>query len=258
MAARLSCRVWYASSRNTRSDLPVKPSTLRCVPGPTIAAVAFCPHPPLLVPEIAAGAATETESLRSACDEAVRRLVAAGPSQIVILGAHGPAAGLRGFAPDLAELPDDQLPLSLSIGDWLVRRQGHRPSLAYVSVYPDGSPVAAWPDMAARTGLLVMADGSARRSLKGPGYLDPRAETFDEAVVAALIDADADALATFDGELAAELLVGGIGVWKAFGTAFGELASARHSGQRMEWKTDLLYADAPFGVMYIVASWLPA
>ena len=49
-------------------------------------AAAVCPHPPLLVPEIAAGAAAELDDLRAACDAAVTRLLAAQPDVIVVVG----------------------------------------------------------------------------------------------------------------------------------------------------------------------------
>jgi hypothetical protein len=52
-----------------------------------LVAGAVCPHPPLLVPELAGGAAPELDALRAACDEAVRRLLAARPDLVVVVGA---------------------------------------------------------------------------------------------------------------------------------------------------------------------------
>src|SRR4029078_9959299 len=51
-----------------------------------VSAIAFCPSPPLLVPELAAGAGGELGPLRAACREAVRRLLAAGPDQVIVIG----------------------------------------------------------------------------------------------------------------------------------------------------------------------------
>ncbi len=51
-----------------------------------LAAIAFCPSPPLLVPELAAGAAAELDPLRAACAGAVRRLLDAAPDELVVLG----------------------------------------------------------------------------------------------------------------------------------------------------------------------------
>lgn len=56
-----------------------------------LVAAAVCPCPPLLVPEVAAGAAAELDALRAACDEALAALVAADPQLVVVVGA-GPEA----------------------------------------------------------------------------------------------------------------------------------------------------------------------
>ena len=50
-------------------------------------AAAVCPHPPLLVPGVASGAAAETDDLRAAAAAAVQTLVGAGPELIVVVGA---------------------------------------------------------------------------------------------------------------------------------------------------------------------------
>jgi hypothetical protein len=57
-----------------------------------LVAAAVCPHPPLLVPEIAAGAATETEDLSQACRTAVGRLYDASAEHLVMVG-NGPIPG---------------------------------------------------------------------------------------------------------------------------------------------------------------------
>jgi hypothetical protein len=215
---------------------------------PVISAVAFCPHPPLLRPGIATGIEIETQSLRSACNTAVDRLIEASPNQLLVLGADGPAIDWQGFAPGLSDLERHPMPLSLQVGAWLLseRRLGSPPM--YVAIGRDGEPVTPWPDLPASTGVLVMGDGSARRSLKGPGYLDERAEPFDAAVVKALADGSPQLLAELDLDLAEQLLVAGAPVWKAAATLL----------RAASWKADVLYAEAPYGVMYTVASWLPA
>jgi hypothetical protein len=219
------------------------------VTGPEISAVAFCPHPPLLLPGIATGIEIETQSLRSACNTAVNRLVAARPSQLLVIGADGPVVGWQSFAPGLIAADPAPMPLSLQVGAWLLsgRTQGFEPT--YLAIGRDGEPVAPWPDRAVTTGVLVMGDGSARRSLKGPGYLDERGEPFDAAVVQALTDGSPHALADLDLELADQLLAAGAPTWKAAATLLG---------RDSKWNADVFYADAPFGVMYTVASWLPA
>jgi hypothetical protein len=211
---------------------------------PAISAVAFCPHPPLLLPGIAAGAEIETQSLRFACHQALDRLIGAGASQIAIVGADGPLVNLRSFAPGLSDPGQPKLPLAFLVGEWLLSAHGQRPAAIHVPIGPDGN--ATWPDLTEPTALLVMGDGSGRRSLKGPGYLDERAEPFDDAVVAALAKAAPQQLADLDLKLAAELLAAGAPAW---------VAAARLVGDRA-WHGEVLYDDAPFGVMYTVATWL--
>lgn len=221
---------------------------MHLVTRPAISAVAFCPHPPLLRPGIATGIEIETQSLRSACNTAVDRLIDASPSQLLVLGADGPLVDWQGFAPGLMDVDRQPMPLSLQVGAWLLseRTLGSQP--IYIAVGRDGEPVTPWPDLPAAAGVLVMGDGSARRSLKGPGYLDERAEPFDASVVEALADGSRQSLADLDLDLAGQLLAAGAPVWKA-------AANLLRAGP---WRADVLYADAPYGVMYTVASWLPA
>lgn len=221
-----------------------QPSRVHLVAGPTISAVAFCPHPPLLLPEIASGTAIETQSLRFACGQAVERLVSAAPGGLLAIGADGPPVMARDFAPGSAST--GRRPLSLLIAESLLRGRGLNPT--YVPIGADARPTSPWPNAAEPRALLVMGDGSARRSLKGPGYLDGRAQPFDDAVVAALAAGSVDALANLDLALAAELLVAGAATW---------VAAAELLGDR-QWRGEILYTDAPFGVMYTVALWSPA
>lgn len=138
--------------------------------------------------------------------------------------------------------------LSLLVGDWLLARHQQQPvPVNYLAIRTDGTPNTPWPDMTEPTALLVMGDGSARRSVKGPGYLDERAQPFDDGVVDALAKAAPKQLAALDLALAAELLVAGAPAWVAVATLVGG-----------DWHGEVLYADAPYGVMYAVATWLPA
>ncbi|HEX8767040.1 MAG TPA: hypothetical protein VF714_01645, partial [Jatrophihabitans sp.] len=105
-----------------------------------------------------------------------------------------------------------------------------------------------------RTGLLVMADGSARRTLKAPGYLDPRAAPFDAGVQACLESGRLAELADLDPVLAAELLVAGRAAWQVLAGGVGAMQGAGGPAGRSR----LHYSDDPFGVWYPVFSWLPA
>lgn len=219
---------------------------------PRISAVAWCPHPPLLLPPVGAGAAGEFFALRAACIEAVGGLQMAEIDRVMVIGAAGREHGVRGFAPGVDQLPPGELPLSLTLGDWLLDQAGVAAPRSFVAVGPDGMPASNADQAAAvrsnteATALLVMGDGTARRSMKGPGYLDPRAEVFDSDIVTALRAGDVAALATLDSELAADLLVAGIGAWKA---------AAAILATEGPWQSRVLFADAPLGVMYVVASW---
>jgi hypothetical protein len=51
-----------------------------------LVAAAVCPHPPLLVPEVAAGAAGERDDLRAACDTVLDRVLAHEPEALHIIG----------------------------------------------------------------------------------------------------------------------------------------------------------------------------
>ena len=230
-----------------------------------VVAAAVCPHPPLLVPELAAGAAAELDDLRAACSVVVQALAAAGPEALVLVGSGvgtgeryegTPGGSFAGYGAPQVRVgggPDAGLPLSLLIGAWLVERSAAaRLPRTSITVAADASP-AACRDLGAELGgdprrlaLLVMGDGSARRSEHAPLHLHPRAEVFDEAVAFALARADAETLAALDPGLAAELGAAGRGPWQV-------LAAATPG----EWRGAVHYAAAPYGVGYVVASWRP-
>ncbi len=93
--------------------------------------------------------------------------------------------------------------------------------------------------------LVVMGDGSARRSLSAPGYLDDRAEGFDAALAGALASGDPAQLAAIDAALGDELLAAGVAAWHA--------ASDVLVGK---YEASLTYEAAPYGVGYFAASWV--
>jgi aromatic ring-opening dioxygenase LigB subunit len=105
-------------------------------------------------------------------------------------------------------------------------------------------------DLDERVALLVMGDGSARRSEKAPGWFDHRAAAFDDAVAAALSAADVEALLRLDEGLARDLLAAGRAPWQV-------LAGAG-SPSGLPWSAELLVNEAPFGVGYFVSSWTRA
>jgi len=213
-----------------------------------LVAVAVCPHPPLLVPEVASGAAPELDDLRAACAVAVAHLLDAEPDQVLSVGS--------GPEPSGAEIGRPDLPLSRAVGSWLLDRGGvHASRLAGQTVLTLatrdecqtlGRALASTTD---RLALLVLGDGSACRGQKAPGYDDPRAEPFDAGIAEALGTADTDALLALDPGLAEELRCVGRAPWQV-------LAGAVAADGRA-WHGELLYDGAPYGVAYFVARWSP-
>ncbi|MEU6181122.1 class III extradiol dioxygenase subunit B-like domain-containing protein [Streptomyces coeruleorubidus] len=238
-----------------------------------LVAAAVCPCPPLLVPDVAAGAAPELDAARVACTDALGVLAAARPGRLVVVGPmqsagpetypEGTRGSFRGFGVDLDVRlgqghegpPAEQelrLPYSLAVAAWLLERTDW--SDAPVEGLGVGDRLA--PERCARIGrdlatrservaLLVMGDASACRTLKAPGYLDERAAPFDAEVARALGTVDMAALTTLDTELARELKASGRAPWQVLA---GAAEGAGLGGS-------LLYEDAPYGVGYLVATW---
>ncbi|MFI7063455.1 class III extradiol dioxygenase subunit B-like domain-containing protein [Kribbella sp. NPDC050124] len=222
---------------------------------PVISA-AVCPHPPLLVPEVASGAAGELDDLRAACLAAVDHLSAADRLLVVgsgdeqqYDGSAGGSFGAYGAPGVLVGTGDAVLPLSLAMGAWLLE-QSKAVGLprSYLAVSPDTPPaqcLALGREIAAgndRVGLLVMGDGSARRSEHSPVHLHPRAEVFDTTVATALGRADSVVLAALDPDLAAELQAAGRAPWQVLAGVLEGLSG------------NLSYHAAPYGVGYFVAT----
>jgi hypothetical protein len=236
-----------------------------------LVAAAVCPCPPLLVPDVAAGAAPELDAARAACTDALGMLAAARPGRLVVVGPmesagpetypEGTRGSFRGFGVDLGvrlgqgdEGPaaEQRLPYSLAVAAWLLERTGWSDApvqglgvgdrLAPERCARIGRDIATWSE---RVVLLVMGDASACRTLKAPGYLDERAAPFDAEVACALGTADMAGLMTLDTGLARELKASGRAPWQVLA---GAAEGADVDGS-------LLYEDAPYGVGYIVATW---
>jgi hypothetical protein len=222
----------------------------------------------VLVPGLAGdgdtSAAPELDALRAACRDAISALGRTSAA-LVVLGAgpismaHSPVAygTLAGYGlPGEIHLGSpacggsNELPLSLTIGAWLLSDVlDARNGAVGFSVAPGFSGSRAGVDLLALVeeqdvALLVMGDGSARRDIKAPGYLDERAAGFDASVVAALGSGDPAALAAVDAELGAELLAAGVPAW----LAAADLLTGSYTAS-------VSYDAAPYGVSYFVASW---
>jgi hypothetical protein len=228
---------------------------------PAPAAVAFCPAPPLLLPDVEGRPDDATTALRKACADAVAGMLAVGPEAVVVVAdggcpgerfGAGDVGDLRGFGVDLA-IPFDgparpggrPVPVAHTLGAWLLDRAGF--AGRRVGVAPDGLGQLL-RELPARVGVLAMGDGSARRSLKAPGYFDDAAAPFDAGVARALASGDATELAELDPGEGQRLLAAGVPVWRAVGAALaGRTVTAR-----------LQHDAAPFGVGYLAATWVVA
>jgi hypothetical protein len=257
-----------------------------------LTAAASCPHPPLLVPELASGAASDLDDLRAACEGALGALYAAAPRLLVLVGmadeetptrpaAPTPVAGFARCAPRgtfanlgldlrvelpaaargpvdpvLDALPSRPMPVSLLVGAWLLAR----------CPPPEGTQVRAF-SVGAATDRARCAEFGARLAGAAPA-------------VALLVLADGarrdglglvtapDALADeFDATVSAALgkadgaaLAGLDGTTAArvgaSGWAAWQVLAGAAAGAR--WDGDLRHHSTPFDVGYPVATWTRA
>ena len=182
----------------------------------------------------------------------IERILVIGSAAVAAGYPEGSGGGFAGYGvqrpvrfPGSSAGAGGLLPLSLAVAAWLLEAVGWNGVTSGLSYDPAGVLAAPPPEIgAAAVGLLVMGDGSARRSEKAPGWLDDRSLAFDAAVSAALAAGDCDALAV-DLDLGHALLAAGAPAWNAA----AELLRGQH------WSGQVTYDDAPYGVGYLVATW---
>ncbi|MFG1913478.1 hypothetical protein [Micromonospora sp. NPDC048898] len=268
-----------------------------------LVAAAVCPHPPLLVPEVAGSAAPELDDLRAACDTAVRRLLAVDPDTVVLLGT-GPVTGLirtpatgslQPWGVDLdvplvRGQPDRGavLPLSLTIGAWLLARHdarardpreqdareqdareqdarerdarardpradGARASVTAVQVAADAGPaeLAALADEVGGAGdrVALLVLGD------GSACRGEKAPGYDDARALPYDQGVATALADADLDALLDLDPVLSAELKAAGRAPWQVLAGVARAAGGGWRGELLYDAAPYGVAYFVASW---
>ncbi|WP_284742428.1 hypothetical protein [Amycolatopsis sp. RTGN1] len=223
-----------------------------------IVRAATCPHPPLLLPGATGLPVREVSELRAACRTAVDDLVAAAPDVLVAVGSApgtrtwpaDAASPVSLFAPALGSAPEgDLLPLSLAVARDLtetvpvpVEFHGIDAAAPVELCRGHGRWLAGRPE---RIGLLVMADGSARRGPKAPGHEDARALELDHLLGEALHVGDPGPFLDLAPDVAAELLVEGRVAWQVLaGACEGRAVDAK-----------CRYSDDPFGVWYPVFTW---
>lgn len=204
------------------------------------------------------------DDVRAACWSALDDLRAASPDVLVIVGPGERTADEAGRAGSLAPygidltvtLPGEaaapgehDLPLSVSVGAWLLRRDGWDGPVTTATVAADagdedgvelGRRLAGRAD---RVALLVMADGSPLRAGTTPDELRQRARRYDAALAGALREGDPQRLLDLDADAEA----GSPGR-----QALRVLAGAADDGL---FDAALGYDAAPYGVGYLVGVW---
>jgi hypothetical protein len=232
-----------------------------------IARAVLCPSPPLLARELT-GRALVLPELRDACAAAVARLVKADSDVVAVVGAGditapwGPDGRLDvpAYAPSAGNLTGTPgLPLALGLGAMLLDNAGYAGPRLLQAVGEDEPPRSclllgeSLAAVAPRVGLLIVGDGSARRGPSAPGHFDERAKPFDARVARAVSGGDMAALAALDPALARELMATGRPAWQVLAGALGSAPTPPSAPS-----AEILYADDPFGVAYLVAVIEPA
>ena len=225
-----------------------------------LTAIAIVPSAPVLVPELAGGAAPEIEDLRNAVCVAASALpdrwiaVGVGTHDAVVRPDSAGSFGGYGVDVRVALSPTRgeviALPLCALVTGW-VRGQVRPAARAEVRVYAAGHDAGAAADIGRRlraeidaaddpVGVLVVADGAHTLTPAAPGGYDPAAAGSQRALDDALADGNAAALmrlpARITGRVAWQVLAG--------------LAEAPRSAKE-------LYRAAPYGVGYFAGVWLP-
>lgn len=220
--------------------------------------VVIVPGAPLLLPEYQ-GRVAAAPGLLESCVAAVREAVASAHHVVVV---HATDRDPR----------STKLPVGLRVADHLLAATQEAFDVTHVAVAWDASVeecVALGRGLAAErdTTLLVVADGSARRTEKAPGHFDERAAAVDDAIVSA-IHASADGglsrLLDLDPELCADVLAAGRAPLQVLAAATGTAtatagaASAAHAaagaeGERTAYRVVSCEVSDPFGVLYVVA-----
>lgn len=214
------------------------------------------PAAPALLPGLG-GLADPLRDVREAARRSIESACAAAPiaSLIAVSGqGEGPSewpidapSGAARFT--TGRVPHGALPAGLEIARMLLP-EGR--SARLVGVAQDAAPqecLAVGRDLVADgpVVLVVVADGSATRTLKAPGHFDERAEAFDATIARALAEVDGPALAAIDPDLASAL-------WCRGRAALQVLAGAVEGSESpLRGQVDL--DEAPYGVGYFVARW---
>ncbi len=228
-----------------------------------LTAISIVPSTPLLVPELAGGAAAEVSDLAAAAAAAAAvlppRWVVIGPGDDDdVLGPDG-VGTFAGFGSDVRVRlsPGDDgatpgaFPLCALLAGW-VRGRARPDACAQVRVYRGDrdvdtaltrggqlrAEIDATPDP---VGVLVVADGANTLTPAAPGGYKPGDAEAQRVLDDALADGDVAALTRLPPPILGRVV-------------FGVLAGLVGAGPRAAQE---LYRGAPFGVGYFVGVWQP-
>jgi len=227
-----------------------------------LSAIAIIPSAPVIVGELASGAAAELTDLREAGFGAAAplpaRRIAVGlgrADSVVRSRQSGTFAGYGAdvpitLSPGLPDAPTE-LPLCALVTGW-VRGQVNADANAEVRVYAADHGVDAALDRGRRlraeideaadpVGVLVVADGANTLTQSAPGGYDPESIPVQTALDDALAAGDTVALMRLP-----DAIVGRV--------AYQVLAGLTEPGPRSAKE---LYRGAPYGVGYFVGVWNP-
>jgi hypothetical protein len=254
---------------------------------------AVVPGPPAFVAELMGSAAHELDDLRDAADRVLSGALSdlamvsavsppsgsdfgsgAGSVQLVVVGPGKPgefnAAGPVSFAsfgrdvvvPALVEGQpcDRELPTPIMVARYLASRDiAAHPEHAQLWasarwITTSGGDAAALGEQLGAdgtgVGLILVADGAACHGPKAPRAQDARAQAYDDGVCAALDSGQPSRLAQIDADLGDELGATGSQVWPVLVSAADAADAADAAGIG-----EVLWAGAPYGVGWAVASW---
>ncbi|SEH84119.1 hypothetical protein SAMN04489835_4765 [Mycolicibacterium rutilum] len=226
-----------------------------------LSAIALIPSPPVLVPELAGGAAAELTDLRDAVVSAVAELpprwvavgvadadIEAGPQTVGTFAGYGVDLRVT-LSPGAAGEPS-ALPLCALIAGWVrgaARTDASVEVRAYAAGHDADAAVRHGRRLRARieeatdpVGVLVIADGLNTLTPSAPGGHEPDSVPVQAALDDALAAGDAAALTRLPsaviGRVAYQVLAG--------------LAETPRSAKE-------LYRGAPYGVGYFAGVWKP-
>lgn len=219
--------------------------------------VVVVPGAPLLLPEYQ-GRVPAAPGLLESCVAAVRDAVATAAHVVVV---HATDREPRSTRPALGLRVADHLLASTHLG-FDVEHVAVSWGASVHECAALGREVAQASTATPPTTMLVVADGSARRTEKAPGHLDPRSHEVDDVIVSALrgaADGGLDGLLDLDADLCADLLVAGRAPLQVLAAAAGHPASAdvaapaTTSAHATTFEVVSCEVSDPFGVLYVVA-----